>query len=261
MIRVRSDRSRWGWNCLGLLFLVPLLALVVQAASARWFFPQLLPEEWQPELVLDLLERNEVRSAIESSASIAVVATLIALIVGLPAAWVLGTRNIPGRSAIVVLLIMPQLLPPLTASMGLSISFLTAGVSGGFIPVVIAHVVQVLPFVVGISALTFSRLDQGYVAVGQGLGLPPSTLWRYVVWPMTRVGVLLAAYVGFVISWSQYLITLFVGGGRVITLPMLVLSSGSGSNVSIFAALAFVMSVVPMALFLFAKKGPQGATV
>ena len=158
----------------------------------------------------------------------------------------------------IVILFVPQLLPPLAAGMGLSIAFLWAGLSGGMFPVVLAHTVPVMPFVVGVAALTFSRLDPGYAGVAAGLGIGPAARWRYVVWPLTRLGVGLAAYVGFVVSWSQYLLTLFVGAGRVITLPMLLLSAGSGGDLSLFAALALLMSIVPVLLFVIVRRGPLG---
>ncbi len=252
------DRSRWIWNTFGFLFLIPLAVLAVQSVALRWFFPQLIPAEWQLEMTFDVLNRNEVRSALWTSTVIAAMATAVSLLVGLPAAWVLATKRLPGRSVIIGLLVSPQLLPPLTASMGLNISFLKVGISGGLIPVVIAHLVPVLPFVIGIASVTFSRLEQGYILVGRGLGLRPVEVWRRIIWPLSRMGIGLAAYVGFVISWSQYLLTLFVGGGRVVSLPMLVLSSGSGSNLSLFSALAFLMSIVPIGLFLLVRRGPQG---
>ncbi len=48
----------------------------------------------------------------------------------------------------------------------------------------------------------------------------------------------MAAAFAFLISWSQYLTTLFIGGGRVITLPLIVVAFQRGGDEAVTAALS-----------------------
>ena len=57
---------------------------------------------------------------------------------------------------------------------------------------------------------------------------------------------MVAALFAFLISWSQYLLTLLIGGGQVITLPMLLFSAASGGNPSLVAILSLVFVAPPV---------------
>jgi putative spermidine/putrescine transport system permease protein len=60
--------------------------------------------------------------------------------------------------------------------------------------------------------------------------------------PSLVVAVLFA----FLISWSQYLLTLLIGGGQIITLPILLFSTASGGNPSSIAALSLLFIAPPV---------------
>ena len=80
---------------------------------------------------------------------------------------------------------------------------------------------------------------------------------------MTVVGIMdVAATLTFVVSWSQYLLTLLIGGGAVITLPLLLFSfAGSGDN-AIAAALCLVFVAPALILLVFTARylgGEPGA--
>jgi putative spermidine/putrescine transport system permease protein len=59
-----------------------------------------------------------------------------------------------------------------------------------------------------------------------------------------------AASFAFLISWSQYLLTLLIGGGRVITLPMLLVSFERGGDEAIASALSLVYMLPVVLVFI-----------
>jgi putative spermidine/putrescine transport system permease protein len=71
-----------------------------------------------------------------------------------------------------------------------------------------------------------------------------------VTLPAIAPGVAVAAAFAFLVSWSQYLITLFVGGGRVSTLPLLLVSFLNGGNQAIGAALTLVFMLPTILVFM-----------
>jgi putative spermidine/putrescine transport system permease protein len=52
--------------------------------------------------------------------------------------------------------------------------------------------------------------------------------------------VAVAGLFAFLISWSQYILTLIIGGGRIITLPLLLFAFARGGDSAIAAALSLV---------------------
>jgi hypothetical protein len=75
-------------------------------------------------------------------------------------------------------------------------------------------------------------------------GHPVRVLTR-VFLPLAAPAILVAAAVTFIVSWSQYLLTLLPGAGEVITPPILVLAASSGGNPAATAAIALVTAIPP----------------
>ncbi len=240
---------------MGLAFTAPMIAFLLNAFARQWFFPQLLPQTWTLEAWERLLSgRSEFVQALGNSALIASVVTLVALILGLPAARVMGLYRFRGKRVIEFLLLLPAVVPPLAVSMGLTVNFLRWGLAGTWVGVALVHLVPVLPYVVLILSGTFASYDVSHEAQARSLGAKPLAVFRYITLPMIFPGVVVAGLFAFLISWSQYLLTLLVGGGRVMTLPILLFSSASGSNNTTIAVQALMFTAPTLLLLLFTSR-------
>ena len=76
--------------------------------------------------------------------------------------------------------------------------------------------------------------------------------------PAIRPGLIVAGLFAFIISWSQYLLTLLIGGGRVITLPVLLFAFANSGDNAITAALSLVFIAPALLLFLFSARHLSG---
>ncbi|NJL48598.1 MAG: ABC transporter permease subunit [Leptolyngbyaceae cyanobacterium SM2_5_2] len=77
---------------------------------------------------------------------------------------------------------------------------------------------------------------------------PIQVLWQ-VTLPLIAPGVVVGALFAFLISWNEFLLTFFVGSGRVFTLPMVLFTSLQGGNTGLTAAIA-ITSILPALIFL-----------
>jgi putative spermidine/putrescine transport system permease protein len=224
----------------------PIVGLALYAGSSRWFFPDVLPSEWTLQPLGRQLASPDTREALAASLGIALAVTALALVVGLPAARTLGLRRFRGRSLALLALLLPNLVPPIATGMGLNILFLRLGLAGSAAGVILVHLVPTLPYVILALLGVFARYDEGYEQQARTLGASPlGVLWR-VTLPLAGPGIAVAALFAFLVSWSQYVLTLLVGGGRVITLPMLLFSAVSGGNPATIAALALIFAAPPL---------------
>jgi len=240
---------------MGLSFTAPMIAFLLNAFARQWFFPQLLPQTWTLEAWERLLSgRSEFVQALGNSTLIASVVTIAALILGLPAARAMGLYRFRGKRMIEFLLLLPAVVPPLAVSMGLTVNFLRWGLAGHWVGVALVHLVPVLPYVVLILSGTFASYDVSHEQQARSLGAKPLAVFRYITLPMIFPGVVVAGLFAFLISWSQYLLTLLVGGGRVMTLPILLFSSASGSNNTTIAVQALMFTAPTLLLLLFTSR-------
>ena len=87
--------------------------------------------------------------------------------------------------------------------------------------------------------------------------------WRqlvHVTVPAVAPGIAVAALFAFLISWSEYISTLLVGGGTVHTLPLLLFAAIGSSDLTAVAALALVIAVPPVLLLGFTARFLTGDT-
>jgi putative spermidine/putrescine transport system permease protein len=232
-----------------LLLLAPVAVLCIGAFSSRWFFPQLLPREWTLEPLRELLARPQTRLALWNSTWLAGLVTLLSLAIGYPAARVLGLRTFRGKGLVVALLLLPTVVPPTASGIGLNILFLQLRLGGTALGVALAHLVPVLPYVVFGLAAVFARYDEAFEHQARSLGAGPLRVFYAVTLPLIWPGLVVAALFAFLISWSQYLLTLLIGAGRVVTLPLLLFATVAGGNLTTTSAVTLVF-VAPLLLLI-----------
>jgi putative spermidine/putrescine transport system permease protein len=253
-IRVLDFWGRLGGGLtrltLYILLAAPLGVFILYAFSQGWFFPAPFPETWTTAAFERVLADSRTLVGLRDSLLIASLTSLLALVIGFPAARVLGLRQFRGRRLAWLLLYLPTVVPPLAIGMGLNILFLQIGLAGTLHGVILAHLVPTLPYVVFTLAGAFARYDEAYEFQAWVLG---AGAWRTlfsVTLRMMAPSLAVAALFAFLISWSQYLLTLLIGSGRVITLPVLLFSAASGGNPVTIAVLALIFLAPPALVIL-----------
>ena len=88
-----------------------------------------------------------------------------------------------------------------------------------------------------------------------------ASVWRvywHVTLPAIAPGVMVAAVFAFLISCSQYILTLVIGGGRVETLPLLLFSFASAGRNDIAGAIGVIYVLPGVVLMGFAARRVTG---
>ena len=240
----------------------PLALFVAYAFSTRWFFPQPFPVEWTMTPFLRALNDTRTFSGMAQGLWLAILVSGLSLLVGFPAARVLGLRKFRGRQLVWLIFFLPTVIPPLAIGMGLNILFLWLGLAGTLTGVVLAHILPTLPYTIFTLSSAFARFDENYEFQALALGAGPWLVFRKVTLRMMAPSLLVAALFAFLISWSQYLLTLLIGGGQVITLPILLFSAASGGNPAMIATLSLMFITPPiLVIALTARQLDRGLEI
>lgn len=236
---------------LAALALGPLLLLLVWSLARGWYWPALWPREWNWRAWAYVVSPSaDLLAGLGRSLSLALCVVVLSLAVALPAARVLAWREFAGKRAVLFALLLPVLAPPLAALMGVHSLFLRLGLADTWLGVVLVHLIPAVPYATLMLASSFSRLDPDLEAQARTLGASRWSVWRYVTAPALAPGLAVAASFAFLISWSQYLSTLLVGGGRIFTLPLALVAFQRSGDEAVTAALSLVF--LTPTLFLFA---------
>lgn len=224
-----------GW------LVLPVVPLAIWSVAHGWRFPDLLPAEMTSAAwAYALSPQSGVLASFAVTTLIAASTTLIAALIGLPAGRALGLYHFRGRNLVFLLLLAPAILPGIAVVFGLHGILLRLGLAGTIPGVILAHLVPVLPYTTLVLAAVFSRFDPAFEHQARSLGATRFQTLRAVTLPAILPGLMTAALFSFLVSWSQYLLTLAIGGGRVQTLPLLLFSFASAGRNDITAAIALL---------------------
>jgi putative spermidine/putrescine transport system permease protein len=216
-------RTRGGWRCwlpwaVAALTVAPLAGLVLEALADSWRAPALWPQRLGTRgLEAAFSGPASVLPAVANSFAVALVTTAAALVLGWPAARVLGERRLGRPTLVFVLLALPLVVPPYATGTGLAEWFLRLGLADTHAGLVLAHLVYALPYVVLVLAPAFGTGVAELEEVARTLGAGPARRLVLVTVPTVGPALAAATLLAFLVSWSQYGASLAVGGG----LPML----------------------------------------
>jgi len=173
------------------------------------------------------LEQPRLVTGVVMSAVVAAGATAAALAFGVPAALALGRGHLPGRRWLTALLLSPLTLPGLVLAIGV-LMFAVAivqplspwAVTGGPAPLVGAHVIITVPWVMRTTLAGLESADATLEDAARGLGAGPLETFRLVTLPLVRPAIAAGAMFAFIVSFGNFALSLFFTSGRLTTLPV-----------------------------------------
>ena len=246
--RARAHRSALPLTlwCLLAVYLGVMLALLVGSVSGVWAFPAVWPQS---------LSWQGWSSVLNSSSTV-----LTTIVLGLAAAvtalaWSLAWLELaPPRwdDAVRQLIYLPLLLPSVLWVLGVYRLTLAWSIDAQAAGLWLAHSLAALPYVLIALSPAYLGFDKRSWDVAASLG---HSRWEFLLrvkWPLLKAALASSLAVGFAVSASQYLPTLFVGAGRFATVTTEAVTLASGSQRSLTAAYAWLQWLLPVLGFAFA---------
>ena len=228
-----------------------IASLLVWSFAAFWSFPNGLPDGFTM--------RTWARHGPDAFATLGETFFIAGVAVVLALALVLGCLEAEHRSGKPLsrrglwMLYLPLLVPQTAFLPGLQTLLLGLGADVGRIPVILAHLVFVLPYVFLSLGDPWRSWDVRNSIVAGALGAHPWAVFWRVRAPMLLRPILTATAVGIAVSVGQYLPTLLIGGGRVSTLTTEAVALASGGDrraIGVYGLVQTLAALVPFTLAL-----------
>lgn len=244
------------------LVALPFVPLVLWAFAGEWRFPELLPTAWSLRGMGHLFEPGGVPGATLNSLVIGAATAAASVAVGMPAGMAIGGYEWRFKGVVVFFVLLPILVPPLASTMGVHVTFIRLGLADTMAGVFLVHLVPTVPYTALILAGVFAERTGELEEAARTLGANAWQAFVRVTLPDVLPGVAVAGLFAFLISWGQYVLTLLIGGGNVVTLPMLLFSAASGNDPVITSALALAFALPAILALVLALRvlKPGGRT-
>jgi ABC-type spermidine/putrescine transport system permease subunit I len=169
------------------------------------------------------LANGALVGALRTSALVAGLTSVVAVALGLPAAFALARRRSRGRGLVGGILLAPLVIPYLVLGIALLVLFNAVGVPLSPITIAIGHVVLALPFSVLVLAPRLGRIDRALEEAAMDLGASPLRVFARVTMPLLTPAVISAALIAFTLSFDEYAVASFLAGDQV-TYPIYLFS-------------------------------------
>jgi putative spermidine/putrescine transport system permease protein len=214
---------------LTLIYILTPLVFVTWLAFFRQEIPSFPPEGYSLRWFRAIPGNDRFVSGFLLSLELAVIATTIGLSLGLPAALCLARLRFAGREALSSLLLLPLVVPGIVLGIALYVFHVEIELATG-LPIlgslgglIAGHVLLVIPWTVRLVMASLIGLDRSIEEAAQSLGANRFTTFRRVTLPAIRPGVVAAALFGFVSSFGNLEMSLFIVGPGRTTLPIAIL--------------------------------------
>ena len=232
-----------------------LLALALWSVTARWRYP----DAWPSSVSLDTWARQAPQATAITGTTLilGLVAAGIALLLVLGCLENEQRRGLTPSNRALWLLYTPLLVPQVAFLFGTQVLAIQAGIDATWLAVVWSHLLFVLPYVFLTLGDPYRALDERYTRTALCLGARPNRVFWQVKLPMLLRPVLFALAVGFAVSVTQYLPTLFAGGGRFFTLTTEAVGLAAGGDRRVIGVYAFLQALLPLAAFAAALALPK----
>ena len=151
-------------------------------------------------------------SAVENTLVIALIASVIATLLGTVAA--IGIFNLKGRKKNVMNFLnnIPMINPDIITGVSLFLLFVFLGISQGYLTVVLAHITFCTPYVVLNVMPKLSQLNPNIYEAALDLGATPMQALRKVLVPALRPGMISGFILSFTMSLDDFAVTFFTRG-------------------------------------------------
>ncbi len=226
--------GRWALTAaaaLTMLYILLPLVSVIWLSFYRQEIPSFPPEGYSVHWYGVIAGNQRFVDGLLLSVQLGVSATAIGLAVGVPAALCLSRFRFPGREALNNVLLLPLMVPGVVLGTALYVFHVEAEIAtGGNLPIIgstlgllSGHVLVVIPWIVRLVLASLAGFDRTLEEAAMNLGADRWTTFRRITMPGILPGVVAGAMFGFVASFGNLEMSLFlVGPGRT-TLPIAIL--------------------------------------
>jgi len=203
--------------------------------------------KWYEQLFRD----DAIFEALGNSVFLALVSSVIAAVIATSAALSMEKATLPVKGAVEKLSLMPLIIPEIILGMVLLSFFGLIGMPFGMITLIIAHTSFCIPYVYNQVKARLAVMDKFAIEAARDLGASRMKAFFTVTLPMLAPAIVSGMFLSFAMSFDDVIISIFVTGVSVNTLPIIVytsLKTGVTPEINALCTLMLAVTVVCYAI-------------
>lgn len=233
-----------------LLFLFLPLIVVVPVSFTPGTVLKFPPEGLSWRWYQDFWEDDRWRAAGWLSIRLALSTAVVATFIGMLAAVSLTRFVKKGKGFLRAIVLAPLIVPLIITSVGIYYVMVRMELTASFWGILIGHVVLALPYSIVIIESALRNYDVSLEEAAMSLGASRPLAFRKITMPIILPAILASAVFGFITSWDEILLVIFLGGPDAQTLPLRMFEFLSTQVRPTIAAISSVLIVTLLGIVL-----------
>ena len=187
---------------------------------------------------------SDALSTFAVSIEVAIENTLICILLGYPAAWILANKDLNRSAVTIVLFILPMWINALMRTLATAELFNMLGITLGKGTLLFGMVYDYLPFMIYPIYNVLAKMDKSYAEAAVDLGATPWTAFWKVTVPLSMPGVMSGILMVFMPTVSTFAISEFLTNNKIKLFGTIIQENINSSMWNYGAALAFIMLII-----------------
>ena len=195
------------------------------------------------------IHNPDVHTALITSIEIALVATVLAFLLGSLAAFAVHRFRFFGRNTVSFALVLPLALPGILTGIALSNAFNNYQIPFSFWTIVLGHTTFCIVVVYNNVLARLRRTSGNLIEASMDLGADGWTTFRFVTWPAIRTAVIAGMLLAFALSFDEIVVTNLVAGTEL-TIPKFIYNNlrqpRNRPIVNVVAVIVLIVMIIPV---------------
>lgn len=238
--------------------ILPLLALILLSFVERYVWADILPRDYSLRAFRVVFENPKVfLKILLTSTFISFVVAIASVVISIFSARAIIIYDVGGKHIINFVAMLPLIMPATVFVLGINSYFIRWGLSKTLFGVIIVHILYSQPYALKIITDAIRAVGKRYEEAGKNLGASSIQTFFKITLPLISPAISSALSMSFIISFSQYFLTLMIGGGKVQTFNIVIvpfLTGGDRNIASLYSVIFLITTAIMLIVFNLISK-------
>lgn len=232
-----------------------MFSLAIRDNEEMMGMVSLLPHSFTLVHIQELFTEKGFGMAIINSLEVAAASLVIALLCGIPCAYIFSRKRIKYRMRTPMMgwVLLIRVLPPIAFAIPLYTMMNYLGLIGTKIPIILSHILLNMPFIIWFLISFFAGTPVDIEESARVDGAGNWIVFSKIILPLVAPGIAAVAILSFMTSWNEYLYgVIFVQDPQEFTIPLVLSTMNSEQELTQWGTVAAggVMSLIPIIIFV-----------
>lgn len=236
------------------IFLFAPLVVIAMTSIGTENYIAFPPKGFTLKWFTNIFQSESFMSSMATSFTISIVATLVALIIGVPASYGLSRSKFKGVDALKSFFFSPLIVPGIVIGFAL-FQFLIAELNlSVYLSLFIGHTLVIIPYIIRVVGSSLEGVEYSIEEAALSLGCTKVQSFFKVVIPNITSGIIAAFMLAFINSFNNVPVSMFLTGPGVSTLPITMMNYIEYNYDPTVSALSVLLMIITIGVMFVAEK-------